>query len=502
MGGLAAGITIASAVVPSLTRKDTMSSRLGAVCAIALAALAIMTAFAATAQALPTCESAYAPTSVTGSSNAASALTAVTVKWKIPSAVEKELSEQVVNVWVKGGSRSNGRKVTDKAADRSFTFNNSGEKGETSEGTESGFIEPNTSYESAVTAIYGKSTKYPEGCSVEGKGSAVTTRHIFGTNGGLCCSKEINAALSKNAETLIADDITADRLETYATTELEDAETYGNGVVLASEHHFVNNDVIVGNTPDEDKLSTITTSTWAKEAREGVEKASKYGDVLMEVGNEMWLKGDCEACAEPSKYAEMFVALSKEVQKAKEESKVAKDVKLLFDLTGDYYLGGGKWSNATEGRGWLGDALKAQSELKTRIEGFTFHPYDVNGATLAEEEGYVTYEYDYGLRGLKRDYEEAVELGIKHTNVYATEFGVCVYKECNSSVGEKSEAEKNKQAETDWDELLSASKFPEVKGLWWFQAYPVEEKYSFWKGWGGGEETGLVKLVKELAVKG
>jgi hypothetical protein len=479
-----------------------MSSRLGALCATAVASLAIMTASAATAQALPTCESAYAPTSVTGYSNAANAPTSVVVIWKIPSAVKKELSEQIINVWVKGGLRSNGRKATAKGADRGFTFNNSGEKGETAEDTESGFIEPNTSYESAVTAIYEKSTKYPEGCSVESKGSAVTTRHIFGTNVGLCCSKEINSALSKNAETLIADDITADRLTTYATAELEAEKTDGNDVVLASEHHFVNNDVIVGNTPDGNKLSTIATSTWAKEAREEVERASKYGDVLMEVGNEMWLKGECEACAEPSKYAEMFVVLSKEVQRAKEERKVAKDVKLLFDLTGDYLLSGGKWSNATEGRGWLGDALKAQSELDTRIEGFTFHPYDFNGATLAEEEGLMTYEYDFGLRGLKRDYEEAVELGIKHTNVYATEFGVCVYKECNSSLAEKSEAEEDKQAETNWDELLSASKFPEVKGLWWFQAYPVEGKYSFWTGWGGGGETGLVKLVKELAVKG
>jgi len=43
---------------------------------------------------------------------------------------------------------------------------------------------------------------------------------------------------------------------------------------------------------------------------------------------------------------------------------------------------------------------------------------------------------------------------------------------------------------------------PRGEGLWWFQAYPVEEKYSFWKNWEGGHETGLVKLVKELAVKG
>jgi hypothetical protein len=39
-----------------------------------------------------------------------------------------------------------------------------------------------------------------------------------------------------------------------------------------------------------------------------------------------------------------------------------------------------------------------------------------------------------------------------------------------------------------------------VKGLWWFGAYPVEEKYSFFKGWGGGEATELLKLVTTLSL--
>jgi hypothetical protein len=481
----------------------SMKIRFGTACIAVLALIAVSAFGAASAQATPTCSSSYNPTEVTGASNAAGSLTAITAKWKIPPAVEKELAEQTVNVWVNGSLRSTGRKETDKTiADRSFVFNNSGEKGEASEGAEPGFIEPGTAYNLAVTAIYGKSATNPAGCVAEAAASkATTTRRIFGVNGGLCCSKEINSALGKNAETLVSDGIASDRIETYNSAELEGEETYGNSLANTAKYHFVNNDVIVGNTDDAERLSTITTSTWAKEAREQVEHAAANGNVLMEVGNEMWLKGQCSECTEPAKYGEMFVALSKEVQKAKESKAIPQDVKLLFDLTGDYYLGGSKWSNANEKHGWLGDALAAQPELKSRIEGFTFHPYDVEGLTLAEEEKLVTYEYDYGLRGMKRDYEEAVELGIKHTNVYATEFGICANKECNTGNAAKTEAEENKQAETVYSEMLGAN-FPELKGLWWYDAYPVEDKYGFFKGWNGGEATKLLATVKSLSAKG
>jgi hypothetical protein len=488
-----------------------MNRRLGSCFVVALALGAIMLAGASTAAALPTCESTYKPTELAGTSNGATDITALIAKWKVPAAVETQLAEQTVKVWVAGEAHSDGRKVADKTTtDRSFTFKNLGEKGETSEATEPVFIEPGTSYDLSILATYGKSTKYPEGCSVEVEGSkAATTRRIFGTNGGLCCSKEIQTKFIENAETLQAADITSDRIEMYLNAETEANETYGNDLPSSHEHHYINNDVIVGNTNDSEKLSTVNTTTWAKETREEIERAGKDGYTLMEVGNEMWLKGDgsgCEACAEPKKYAEMFIALSKEVQKYKESKAIPQDVKLLFDLTGDYYKGEGKWSNSNEKHGWLGDALSAESELKTRIEGLTFHPYDVEGATLAEEETYGTYEYDYGLRGLKVDYNEAVELGLKHTNVYATEFGVCRNKEfeertCDTSGTLKTEAEDNKQAETNYKELLG-SKFPEVKGLWWYAAYPVEDKYSFFNGWEPHEPSQLVTLVKELAVKG
>jgi hypothetical protein len=481
-----------------------MKARFGTACIAVLATFIILASGAVTAQALPTCGSTYNPTEVTGASNAAGALTAITAKWKIPAAVEKELVEQKINVWVNGSARTVGRKATDKTlSDRSYVFNNSGEKDEVSEGTEQTFIEPGTTYNIAVTAIYGKSATNPEGCSAEAQASkTTTTRRIFGVNSGLCCSNEINSELGKNAETLVSDGIASDRIETYSTIAAEDENTFGNTLANTAKYHFVNNDVIVGNTNDAERLSKITTATWAKETREQVERAAANGNVLMEVGNEMWLKGNCGECAEPVKYAEMFIALSKEVQKSKEGKAIPQDVKLLFDLTGDYFNGTTKkWSNANEKHGWLGDAVGAQSELKTRIEGFTFHPYDVEGMTLAEEEKLVTYEYDYGLRGMKQDYEEAVELGVKHTNVFATEFGICANKECNSELKLKTETEQNKEAETVYNEMLGA-KFTELKGLWWYDAYPVEDKYGFFKGWGGGEATKLLTLVKELSAKG
>ncbi len=481
-----------------------MNRRLGTLFAVTLTLTAVMLAGATAADALPTCEASYKPTELTGTSNGPTAITSVTAKWKIPTAVEKELTEQTVRVWVVGEAHSFGRKVADKTTtDRAFTFNNLGEKGETSEASEQVFIEPGTSYGLSIVAVYGKSTKYPEGCSVEVEGSkSAVTRRIFGTNGGLCCSKEIQAKFVENAETLQAADITSNRNEMYTSVEAEENDTNGNYISASHEHHYVNDDIIVGNTPDSERLSSVVTATWAKEAREQVERAAKDGYVLMEVGNEMWLKGNsCEGCTEPKKYGEMFVALSKEVQKYKESKAIPQDVKLLFDLTGDYYLGGGKWSNSNEKHGWLGDALSAQPELKTRIEGLTFHPYDIEGKTLAQEEELVTYEYDYGLRGLKVDYNEAVELGLKHTNVYATEFGVCRHKECNTSGTLKTETEDNTQAETNYHELLG-SKFPEVKGLWWYVAYPVEDKYSFFNGWEPHEPSKLVNTVKELAIKG
>ena len=41
--------------------------------------------------------------------------------------------------------------------------------------------------------------------------------------------------------------------------------------------------------------------------------------------------------------------------------------------------------------------------------------------------------------------------------------------------------------------------FPEAQGPWRFPSYPGEDRFSFFKGWNGGEATGLLKLAKELS---
>lgn len=105
------------------------------------------------------------------------------------------------------------------------------------------------------------------------------------------------------------------------------------------------------------------------------------------------------------------------------------------------------------------------------------------------------------MRNERNDDEDQVWLRVRRGRV-----GVHVVagdrRPKRSGVALKTEVEDLEEAETDYDELLNKSEFPEVKGLWWFQAYPVEGKYSFFKGWGGGEATELLELVKELSKKG
>jgi hypothetical protein len=458
----------------------------------------------ATGRPPPTCAASYAPTEVTGASNADAEPTGVSVRWKIRPTVQKDLVEQEALVWPASESRSQARAVTDRhTSRRSFTFDNAGEDDESSLAGEQVFIEPNTSYRLAVVAVYGKNHEYPRGCTVEAKArTSVTTRPIVGTNGAYCCSARHEAKFDHNAEALLANGIASDRIEATGDAETESESTHGNSLEIASELGFLNNDVIVGNTNDWQRLSTVATAGWVKQALEQVKRAAAYGNTLMEVGNEMWLKGECGECAEPVKYAEMFVALSREAQRAKQAGTLPADVKLLFDLTGDYDGS----SSVSERRGWLGDALRAQPELKSRIEGFTFHPYDLEGKTLAEEETVPDYQYDYGLRGLKADYQEAVELGVEHTNVFATEFGVCRNKPyegraCETRGAPKSEAEDERQAETVYDEILNGSLFPEVKGLWWYPTYPAEDKYALFAGWGGGEETQLLRFLAGVSAR-
>jgi hypothetical protein len=220
----------------------------------------------------------------------------------------------------------------------------------------------------------------------------------------------------------------------------EDKVSYENG--------FRNDQVIVGNTPDATKLSAIDTSSWVAKALEETKEAVAYNYTLIEVGNEMYLKG---GQSEPVKYAEMYMALASAIHTAG-----IKGVTLIFDSFGDYRKTSGEMSEASRGGGWLGDALKAQPALKQQVSAFSAHPYGIPG---------VKYEgHDWAIEGLEQEHAYAVALGFEHTDYYATEYGE-EEQPPQAAADAQVQAERIKWAYT---ELLSQ---PYVKGIWYYQLH-------------------------------
>ena len=292
------------------------------------------------------------------------------------------------------------------------------------------------------------------------------------------------------AETVFAAGFTSDRIEPLVHGR---DVSYENTPQIASELGFLDNAVVVGNInnggPREQEASLAEWATeprlkeWTARAVGEVEEAARYGNTLMEVGNEMFLVATIKGSKypQPKAYAQMYVSLSKAVDGAKtrtEGYKMPAAVKLLFNLFGEYEESNGKSSqihlSTGEYHGWLGDALEAPGgagkELRARIEGFTFHPYetrvhDSNGNWApAAEAG-----HDWGTSGLKYDYAEARDLGFEDLPVYATELGFTT-----------SGAVQAAEAKAEYEELLS---FPEVKGIWYFAAGPeTEEKTGLFEG--------------------
>jgi hypothetical protein len=207
-----------------------------------------------------------------------------------------------------------------------------------------------------------------------------------------------------------------------------------------------------------------------------VEEAARYGNTLMEVGNEMFLVAAVPGFKypQPQAYAQMFVALSKAVDAAKHRAqgyKLPSGVRLLFNLFGEYEESNDKWSelalSAGKFHGWLGDALEAPGEvgkeLRSRIEGFSFHAYETRvRSSKGRWEAAKEPRHDSGTLGLKYDYEEAQDLGLGTLPVYVTELGF-------TTSGSVQAAE----VKGEYEELLA---FPEVKGIWYFAAGPETEK--------------------------
>jgi sugar lactone lactonase YvrE len=236
----------------------------------------------------------------------------------------------------------------------------------------------------------------------------------------------------------------------------------GNGSVAGAiknsqRNGFTNDVVIVGNTPDAEPLANVNVSKWTTETLRQVEEAANNGVTLLEVGNEMYLKGPrCRGCyqqKEPAKYAEMFVSLSKAV-----ESAGIGGVKLLFDSFGDYQeREKGPWSQVCCGGGWLATAVKAEPELRKRVAGFVMHPYGEAGSNQENNGGPV---------GLKVEREQAVSLGFENTEYYATEFGVQL--NAPGPAGSSSPANQAEKIRAVYTELIG---YGFVKGIWYYQTH-------------------------------
>jgi hypothetical protein len=282
-----------------------------------------------------------------------------------------------------------------------------------------------SAWSSEVSIAYPASP--PETPPPSGEGAAPA---ILGLVGGSGWGPQI-------AKKVIAIGFTSERLEAgsgYTT----DQESFNNG--------FRNDQIIVGNTPDGERLASINIPTWVSHTMAQVKEAVSFNYTLLEVGNEMYLKGGVH---EPVKYAEMFMALVHAMDAAG-----IKGVTLIFDSFGDYETGGGELSLMSSGRGWLGDALKAEPELKQRVSAFSNHPY-----------GLPTVKYvhgDWGMEGLEAQHRDAVSLGFAHTDYYATEYGESDTAEGSSM---QVQAERIKWA---YNKMLSMSF---VRGVWYYQLH-------------------------------
>jgi len=248
----------------------------------------------------------------------------------------------------------------------------------------------------------------------------------------------------EQAQKMITAGIKSERLEYGDYTTIQDSIANG----------FSNDTVIVGNTPDGSRLSTIDTSSWVSSTLSAVKEEAANGVTIIEVGNEMYLKG---GQAEPVKYAEMYMALAKAVDTAG-----VKGVKLLFNSFGDYQRLDGTYSNVTEGNGWLADALRVQPGLKTRIDDFSQHPYG-----LAWENNENTD--DWGPGALEAEHKQAVELGLSHTDYYVTEFGVQL--EAGGVTGSNSQAQQAERIKAVYTELIGTGY---VKGIWYYGPHDNE----------------------------
>lgn len=300
---------------------------------------------------------------------------------------------------------------------------------------------------------------------------------IIGTNDGTAHGEEI-------AHILVSAGIISNRINL----------SRGDSPTTSAGYGYSKPIFIVGNTTDTSLLSTVNITTWVNtNALPNVEAAiaaSGGAVALCEVGNEMYFKGPQGSYQqkEPVKYAEMFMALHNKLVELGLRSKV----KLLFNAWGDYRLSeAGAFSQVSTKNGWLGDALAAQSGLKTAVDGFTGHPYG-KPKENSENNG--------GPGATIAQHTEAVELGFTNTDFWITEFGV-MYPGSTGTASKvaTTEAEQNSWVKEVYEEL-AGSGF--VRGIWWFSSYDNEsgtEKWGLFKGTSGAEGKATRAIVPIIA---
>jgi hypothetical protein len=176
-----------------------------------------------------------------------------------------------------------------------------------------------------------------------------------------------------------------------------------DAAITATGYGFRNVIAIVGNTPDSTPLEQIDPAAWLTEATRQVKEGLAAGITLFDVMNEPFYKGTNGS--RPDIYAKLYASLRRRNLGGT----------LLFQGFGDYYVAAARrWSQDANGGGWFRDAIAAVPDLKSLVDGFSFHAYGPVGYNYADRAGPGALE---ALHSLAR------RLGFRNTDFYVPEMG-------------------------------------------------------------------------------
>lgn len=220
----------------------------------------------------------------------------------------------------------------------------------------------------------------------------------------------------------------------------------------STEKGFGPDTVIVGNSPDGSKLSSLNLETLANEAYNQIKEDEAIGNVAFySLGNEDYLKG---GQAEPALYADLYEKVI-----AKKNAGGYKAVPLCFQGFGDYKRPNGTWSQVASGGGWIGDAIAAKPGLKASIECWDYHAYGRAGENK---------ENDWGTTVVQVWHDQAAALGVVELDAYITETGIQYIAGSEGPIVAPTEAKQAEFIKGDYDYFTS---LPFIKGIWYYQLH-------------------------------